>query len=161
MPGGKFESSSCVHAADFDNDGDQDLFVGVRLKPFSYGIPVNGYLLENDGTGIFKDVTAKKAPALQELGMLTDVLWSDYDQDGDPDLIISGEWIPLTTVENEGGRFSLSTEKTGLAGTEGFWNCIEAGDINGRWLSRLYRGKSWLEHAVQSPARKTRQHVCQ
>ena len=131
LPGGKFESSSCVQAGDFDADGDEDLIVGVRLKPFAYGVPANAYLLENDGKGIFKDVTKKRAPELIELGMLTDVKWSDFDQDGDLDLFLVGEWMPLTLMENENGAFKNVSEEMGLSQTEGFWNCLEEGDING------------------------------
>ena len=131
LPAGKFESSSCVHPADYDGDGDQDLFVGVRLKPFSYGVPVDGYILENDGKGRFTDKTSSIAPGLEELGLITDVKWSDIDQDGDPDLLVSGEWMSLTVFENEKGKLSNTTEKVGLSETAGFWNCIEEGDVNG------------------------------
>ena len=130
LPAGKFESSSCIHPADYDTDGDLDLFVGVRLKPFSYGVPADGYILQNDGKGNFSDVTDKVAPELRELGLFTDVKWTDIDQDGDPDLVITGEWMPITIFENAGGKFSNVTEEKGLSSTEGFWNCLEVGDLN-------------------------------
>ncbi|MEO1450887.1 MAG: VCBS repeat-containing protein, partial [Bacteroidota bacterium] len=85
LPTPKNESTSTVQAADVDGDGDMDLFVGIRLWPFLYGVPVNGYLLENDGTGQFTNVTTAKAPGFKEMGMSTDALWEDYDQDGDLD----------------------------------------------------------------------------
>ncbi len=130
LPAGKFESSSCVHPADYDQDGDMDIFVGIRLRPFYYGFPVNGYVLENDGKGQFKNVTSQIAPGLDELGMITDVRWEDYDNDGDPDLIISGEWMPVNIFENQEGTLLDVTEQVGLAGTTGFWNCIMSGDFN-------------------------------
>jgi len=130
LPAGKFESSSCVHPADFDQDGDMDIFVGIRLRPFYYGFPVNGYVLENDGNGQFKNVTSQIAPGLEELGMITDVRWEDYDNDGDPDLIVSGEWMPVTIYENQEGNLVDVTAQAGLAGITGFWNCMMPGDFN-------------------------------
>jgi hypothetical protein len=130
LPVSRYESSSCVEAADFDRDGDLDLFVGVRLRPFLYGVPVNGYLLENDGKGTFRDVTAEKAPALQKLGMITDGLWLDYDQDRDLDLVVVGEWMPITVLENQAGQLVDVSERAGLSQTHGFWNCLQAGDVD-------------------------------
>ncbi|MEN0004077.1 MAG: VCBS repeat-containing protein, partial [Bacteroidota bacterium] len=92
----RFESTSCVRPADYDQDGDLDLFVGTRLRPLLYGVPVNGYLLENDGKGFFTEVSKQKAPALEKLGMITDAIWSDIDRDADIDLIVVGEWMPIT-----------------------------------------------------------------
>src|SRR5664279_334541 len=68
LPAGKYESTSCVRPADFDKDGITELFVGLRLKPFAYGVPVNGYILENNGKGQFTNVTAKVAPELLGIG---------------------------------------------------------------------------------------------
>lgn len=154
LPGGKFESSSCVHHGDFDGDGDQDLIVGVRLKPFAYGVPASAYLLENDGKGTFKDVTRQKAPALIDLGLLTDVKWSDYDQDGDLDLFVVGEWLPLTMLENKEGTFENISPMLGLSDTEGFWNCIEEGDFNGDGLPDFIVGNHGLNTRFQASTNK-------
>jgi len=88
LPAGKYESTSCVRPEDFDNDGVTELFVGIRLKPFAYGVPANGYLLENDGKGNFIDETARIAPELQNIGMIRDMIWEDVDRDGDKDIIM-------------------------------------------------------------------------
>ncbi len=131
LPAGKYESSSCVRAADFDNDGAVELFVGIRLKPFSYGVPVNGYILENDGKGNFTDVTAEIAPELQKIGMIRDMLWVDVDGDGDKDMIIAGDWMSLRVFINDKGKFTEKKDAFGSEKTEGWWNCLAAGDFDG------------------------------
>jgi hypothetical protein len=125
-----FESSSCVSAADYDGDGDMDLFVGVRVKPFSYGYPCKGYILQNNGKGIFKDVTDEAAPQLKQAGMITDGKWFDYDKDKKPDLVIAGEYMPVKIFHNEQGKLREVTEAAGLAKSSGWWNKIEITDIN-------------------------------
>ncbi|HPH18209.1 MAG TPA: VCBS repeat-containing protein, partial [Haliscomenobacter sp.] len=104
LPTFQFESTSCVDAADVDGDGDQDLFVGVRLRSFEYGTPVNGYVLRNDGRGTFSDVTAQIAPQLLNSGLYTDGRWVDIDRDGDPDLVVSGTWMPVRIFKNDRGQ---------------------------------------------------------
>jgi len=127
----RYESSSCVQPADYDNDGDTDLFVGIRLKPFLYGVPVNGYLLENDGYGNFSNVSGKRAPGLKEIGMITDMTWADVDNDGDPDMVIVGDWMPVKIFINDHGTFTDESEQFGLSNTEGWWKKIIAKDLNG------------------------------
>lgn len=131
LPAGKYESTSCVQPADFDMDGDIDLFVGTRFLPFSYGLPVNGYLLENDGHGNFTDVTAKRAPWLTKSGMITDMVWADINNDGDLDMVIVGDWMPVKIFTNNNGIFSDESEHYGLSNTEGWWHDIIAKDLNG------------------------------
>ena len=131
LPTARFESTACVRAADYDQDGDQDLFVGLRLRPFLYGVPVNGYILQNDGKGNFLNVTKQVAPALTEIGMITSARWVDYDQDQDPDLVVAGDWMPIRIFENDGGNFVDKTQEAGLAQTAGFWNCLEVADLDG------------------------------
>jgi hypothetical protein len=131
LPAGKYESTSCVRPADFDKDGDIDLFVGIRLRPFEYGLPANGYLLQNDGHGNFKDVTAKIAPGLLNIGMITDMTWADVNNDGDLDMVIVGDWMPIKIFINENGIFKDESERYGLSNTEGWWHSIVAKDLNG------------------------------
>ncbi|MCX6256226.1 MAG: VCBS repeat-containing protein, partial [Bacteroidia bacterium] len=101
LPSGNYESTSCVRPADFDKDGVNELFVGIRLKPFSYGVPANGYLLENDGKGSFTNVTSEIAPELLDVGMIRDMMWEDVDGDGDKDIILAGDWMDLKVFINE------------------------------------------------------------
>ena len=131
LPAGKYESTSCVKPSDFDKDGDLDLFVGIRLQPFEYGLPGNGYLLQNDGHGNFSDVTAKIALGLIGIGMITDMAWADVDNDGDLDMVIVGDWMPVKIFINENGIFKDESDRFGLSRTEGWWHSIIAKDLNG------------------------------
>ncbi|MDX2072032.1 MAG: CRTAC1 family protein [Haliscomenobacter sp.] len=131
LPTFRFEPTSCVDAADYDGDGDLDLFVGARLAPMVYGVPMNGYILNNDGKGNFRDVNVQVAPMLEKMGMIKDAHWSDFDGDKDPDLIIVGEWMPIKILRNDRGSFTDITANTGLSSTEGWWNCIESADLDG------------------------------
>ena len=132
LPSGSiFESSSCVSAGDYDGDGDLDLFVGVRLKPFEYGEACKGYILQNNGKGIFKDVTEQVAPVLEHAGMITDGKWFDYDRDGKMDLVLTGEYMPIRIFHNEGGQLKEVTKEAGLGESNGWWNRLEIADING------------------------------
>jgi hypothetical protein len=130
LPGNRFENSACVDAADIDKDGDMDLFVGIRLKPMLYGVPVSGYLLQNDGKGNFTNVTANNAPGLQDIGMMTDAEWIDIDGDDDQDLIVVGEWMQVKVFQNEAGKLTDITSSAGLEKSNGFWNCLKAADID-------------------------------
>jgi len=130
LPVTAYISTSCVEPCDYDNDGDVDLFVGARLQPFAYGLPADGYLLENDGKGHFKDVSRDKAPALKGIGMITDMVWADIDNDGDKDMVIAGDWMPVKILVNNGGRFTDESERFGMKNTEGWWHTIEAEDLN-------------------------------
>jgi hypothetical protein len=131
LPVPRYESSSCVEPADYDGDGDTDLFVGIRLRPFNYGVPVNGYLLENDGKGIFTNVSGKRAPQLNNIGMITGMAWADVDNDKDADMVIVGDWMPVKVFLNNGGNFTDASATFGLLHTEGWWRSITAKDVNG------------------------------
>ncbi|MEO1803781.1 MAG: VCBS repeat-containing protein [Bacteroidota bacterium] len=126
-----YESTACVQAADIDKDGDQDLFVGVRLKPKFYGTPVDGIILENDGKGIFTNKTREIAPELSKIGMITDAYWADLDQDADPDLLLVGEWMAIEAFENQEGKLIRKTADAGLQNSQGWWSCLKPGDFDG------------------------------
>jgi len=123
-------NGSCVAPGDYDNDGDIDLFVGSRSVPGAYGISPNQMLLENDGHGNYKDVTEKRLKRMKRAGMVTDACWTDYDNDGDQDLILVGEWMKVTILRNDNGNFTDATRKAGLEQTSGWWNSIYPVDID-------------------------------
>lgn len=132
VPSWKYKTAGSVSKADFDGDGDVDLFLGTRLQPFGIGLPVNGYLLQNDGNGNFEDVTGTFAPGLAEIGMITGSQWGDIDGDGDKDLLLAGEWMPLTIFENEGdGNLSRRESSEGLIDAVGWWNSVKLQDLDG------------------------------
>jgi enediyne biosynthesis protein E4 len=122
----KIESSgSCVTSADFDHDGDIDLFVGGRVVPVSYPLTPRSYLLRNNGEGKFEDVTSKIGDGIDSVGMVTDALFTDFDNDGSKDLIVVGEWMPVMLFRNDHGSFKKMKElKTG------WWSSIAEGDFD-------------------------------
>ncbi len=127
----EFESGSRAVAADFDGDGAIDLFVGGRVVPWRYGIDPRSMLLRNDGQGKFTDVTTKAAPELEHIGMVTDAVWRDVDGDGRVDLVVVGEWMPITIFRNMGGGKLKKMETRGLEKSHGWWNRIIAADVDG------------------------------
>ncbi|MEM9917556.1 MAG: VCBS repeat-containing protein [Bacteroidota bacterium] len=126
-------NGSCVKAADFDRDGDWDLFVGSRVKAGAYPLPGRSYLLRNDGQNgqvQFTDVTESVAPALLRPGMISDAIWTDFDNDNWPDLLLAGEWMPLTFIRNQEGTFVDHTPKSGIADQRGWWNSLASADLD-------------------------------
>jgi len=122
-------SGSHVVAEDYDGDGDIDLFVGGRVVPWKYGANPQSMLLQNDGRGHFTDVTSRFAPELARVGMVTDAVWRDVDGDGRKDLVVVGEWMPITIFHNAGGGRLTPMTTSGLEHSAGWWNRIVAGDF--------------------------------
>lgn len=146
-----FESTGTVAAADFDGDGDVDLFVGERLKPFLYGVPGDGFLLQNDGSGRFTEVTNTLAPGLKRLGMISAAAWADVDADGDPDLVLAGEYMPVLLFRNEGGKFGKPEP---VSNSSGWWNCLTLADLDGDGDVDIAAGNHGLNSRFKATAEK-------
>jgi hypothetical protein len=123
-----YDNKSVVRPCDFDRDGDIDLFIGGRVVAYHYGYAPKSYLLVNNGKGQFSDRTQALAPELREAGMLTEAIWADFDRDGDQDLTVVGDWMPIQMFENQKGKFTLIDN--GLSELTGFWSGLTAGDFD-------------------------------
>lgn len=121
---------NCAAANDFDGDGDLDLFVGGSAEPGSYPTPARSYLLRNDG-GKFSDVTASISSGLEKPGIVTAAQWADLNKDGSPDLVLVGEWMPITVFAHQKGRFTNATKSLGLENTTGWWSSLAIHDLDG------------------------------
>lgn len=127
------KSGSCIKSVDFDLDGDLDLFVGGRSEVNAYPKPVSSYILRNDskiGVPKFTNITNQFAPTLQNIGLITDATWSDFDGDKWPDLMVTGEWMATTLLLNNKGKKLTKTEIPNLSTENGFWNSIAAADFD-------------------------------
>ena len=125
-------NSSAVKAADFDNDGDLDLFVGSRVTPFAYPMPERSYILRNDSTEdkpLFIDVTENVSSALVKPGLVCDALWTDFNGDFWPDLILASEWAPIRFFKNDKGQLN-EIKNSGVENQLGWWNSLAAADID-------------------------------
>ena len=124
-----FESSQCIKVSDIDKDGDLDIFVGTRLISGKYGFPPSSYFLIND-EGKFRKSVKDTAPSIEHMGMVTDAVFTDIDNDKDDDLIIVGEWMNIEVLKNEDGKFINRSEDFGLKNSRGIWWSITASDLD-------------------------------
>lgn len=123
------QATKALAAADFDADGDLDLFVGGRYVPGKWPDTPRSFLYENQ-EGKFVDVSEKLAPGISFVGMVTGAAFSDLDSDNRPDLILSLEWGPITIFMNSGNGFHNQTDPLGLSGKTGWWNTVAVADFN-------------------------------
>ncbi|MCG2590150.1 VCBS repeat-containing protein [Rhodohalobacter sulfatireducens] len=144
-----YTSSSVVAAADFDRDGTQDIFVGGRILPNQYPNPPQSYILTYQ-EGRFVNITDAVAPQMKEIGLVSGATWSDFNNDKWPDLIVTGEWMPITVFENREGRLENVTDELGLSETVGWWNSIIAGDFNQDGYIDYVAGNLGLNSTVQN-----------
>ena len=123
-----FENKSVVRPIDIDRDGDMDLFVAGRVVAYNYGASPKSFFLINNGKGMFSNQIDKIAPELSQVGMISEAIWQDLDKDGDADLTVVGDWMPVTTFENNQGK--LKKVENGLEEFIGFWSGITTGDFD-------------------------------
>ncbi|MFY0685949.1 MAG: VCBS repeat-containing protein [Cyclobacteriaceae bacterium] len=146
------ESSSCVLSFDYDQDGDMDLFVGGRQRPFYYGVPTNSHVLKNNGEGLFENVTEEEASGLLKIGMVTDAVATDLDNNGYKELVLVGKWMSPRIFEYDGNTWNDVSQVYGLSKTSGLYNTVSAADVNGDGLEDLIFGNYGLNtrfHASQ------------
>jgi hypothetical protein len=143
-----YESGSVVRPYDFDNDGDLDLFVGSRMIPWNYPEPATSYLLVNNN-GTFQKYNDVNN-SLSELGLVTDAVWSDYDNDGDKDLFVVGEWMPLTLIKNYNGVLKKEKLNDSCDQRRGWWYSIESADFNNDGQEDLVLGNLGKNYKYQA-----------
>jgi hypothetical protein len=124
-------SKSCVKVQDINGDGFPDIFVGCRVVPGRYPEIPGSYILINDGKGKFTDKTVSVCPDLSRCGMITDAVWADLDGDKKNELLVVGEWMPVTVFRNENGKLVNRTDRFFDRRYTGWWNKIATGDFNG------------------------------
>jgi hypothetical protein len=151
-----YTSKFCVRAMDYNHDGKLDLFVSGRVDPWNYPRPVSSFIFRNDtknGQVKFTDVTEEVAPDLKNIGMICDALFTDFDGDGQTDLIVIGEWMPITFLKNVNGKFVNVTAETGAGGQPGWWNSIVAGDFRHTGRTDYIVGNTGLNSLYQASDR--------
>lgn len=140
-------NASCIRVGDFNDDGRLDVFIGARNIPGTYGLPPSSVLLQNNGNGNFMNVTSAIAPQLLKLGMVTDARWADIDKDGKKELVVVGDWLPVTVFKFSNGKFMRQYE---VPNSAGWWNCLTIADINNDGSPDLVAGNFGLNSNIKA-----------
>ncbi|WP_299548766.1 VCBS repeat-containing protein [Seonamhaeicola sp.] len=138
---------------DYDNDGDIDLFVGGRVIPGKYPYAPESFLLQNN-KGIFTNVTKEFAPELERIGMVTDAIWTDINNDDHIDLIVTGEWMGIEVFINDNGSLTKSTNHESLANTKGWWNRLLVADVDSDGDNDIIAGNLGLNYKFHATPEK-------
>lgn len=123
-------SKGCVAIDDVNGDHFPDIFVGGRVVPGRYPEAPQSFLLINKGDGTFSDDISRIAPGLQYAGMISDAEWVDMDQDHHNDLVVAGEWMPVTVFVSRSGKLIDDTDRFFKKRYAGWWNTIAVADLN-------------------------------
>jgi len=142
-------NASCIRTADIDGDGLPEIFIGGRSIPGSYGRSPGSILLKNLGQGQFTDITRTAAPDLQSIGMVTDAQWADIDGDHHPELIVVGDWMPVTIYKLHDNHLIKEKE---LPASSGWWNCLTIADLDGDGRPDLIAGNYGLNSKIRADA---------
>lgn len=146
-------NAACVRVNDYDNDGDIDIFLGARSIPGAYGVPPKSALLQNNGQALFTNVTQKFAPVLQNLGMVTDAQWADIDNDNTEELIVVGDWMPVTILKTKNNKLEIAYT---IPNSLGWWNCVNVTDVDGDGQLDILAGNlgqnSKIKASITQPA---------
>ncbi|RMG20605.1 MAG: RNA-binding protein [Bacteroidetes bacterium] len=146
-------AGSVAIPADFDQDGDIDLFVGGRVIPGNYPYPPESMLLRNEG-GKFSIATPDIAPELTHIGMVTDATWADIDGDQDLDLVLTGEWMGIEVFVNENGQLARHESYAGLAAQVGWWNALTIADVDDDGDQDIVAGNLGLNYKFHASPEK-------
>ena len=145
--------AQAVTVGDYDSDGDMDIFIGGRVSPGNYPQLPHSYILQNN-KGKFTDVTKEICPSLAMPGMLTAAMFTDFNGDKKPDLIICGEWMPVRFFENKNGKFNEVTGNTGLQNNNGIWRSLQSADIDGDGDMDYIAGNMGLNNKYHADKKK-------
>ncbi|MBA4139060.1 MAG: VCBS repeat-containing protein [Segetibacter sp.] len=140
-------NASCIRVGDFNGDGKQDVFIGARNIPGTYGLPPSSVLLQNNGNGNFMNVTSSLAPQLLKVGMVTDARWADIDNDGKKELVVVGDWMPVTVFKFLNGKFTRQFE---VPNSFGWWNCLTIANLNEDGAPDLVAGNFGLNSNIKA-----------
>ncbi|MEJ6797235.1 MAG: VCBS repeat-containing protein [Flavobacteriales bacterium] len=145
IPEINWPNGSCIVHADFDGNGFQDVFVAGGAKPGTYPLADSSYFLLNEG-GSFTSPESPWIADLPDAGFITSAVSTDFNQDGKPDLVIAGEWMPVSFYQNTGSSFKNVTASLGIEEEIGWWYSLKAADINQDGIEDIIAGNMGKNH---------------